>query len=88
MAVYSQFVTDDEILAALKQPRSIGWIGCKLGTTRERLEAVLAQHKIEILKSRIEEHKQTPTGIAYHLELLEKLSQIQTWHKQHYGDTK
>lgn len=83
-----QFVSDDEILSWLKRPRTLSWIAVKLGTTLERCASIRDRHKIDILKTRIEEHKQTAAQIAYQLELVNHYDQINDWIRKHYDENR
>ena len=81
-----RFTTDEEILTRLKEPQSLGYIGVALGTSLGRIRDIRDQHKAEILKTRIEEHKQSIEGIALQLDLIDRYESLKDWYTKHYGD--
>ena len=74
-----QFQSDAEVLAELKKPFGLAYSATRLGVSLERIRSVRDAHKTEIIKARVEEHKQDHIQIAFQLEIPDKLESIKQY---------
>lgn len=79
-----QFVTDDEIRAALSHPVSLAYAAASLGTSLVRARSVRDAAQTAIVTTRMEEHHQIPNQICFQLEI--DPDQFKQWHSTQYGD--
>ena len=80
-----QFQSDAEVLAELKKPFGLAYSATRIGVSLERIRSVRDAHKTEILKTRVEEHKQGPDQVCFQLELLDKLDSLKQYIDKTYG---
>lgn len=80
-----QFVTDSEILAALSLPFGLAYQACALGTSLSRARSVRDANKEQIVKERVQVHKQTAREVAFQLDVIESYEALKQYIDKTYG---
>lgn len=80
-----QFVNDAEILAALSLPFGLAYQACALGTSLSRARSVRDANKEQIVKERVQVHKQTAREVAFQLDVIESYEALKQYIDKTYG---
>jgi hypothetical protein len=82
------FATDEQILAELKRPFGLAYSACALGTSLSRARSIRDKYKTEIVRERVQVHKQTAREVAFQLEVIESYDALKQYIDKTYGALK